>query len=1046
MHFLRIVVWYVLIGWGLLGAINAQEGFNYGYLIGPTQGLPSDRVNMIEEDETGFLWLATNDGLVRYDGAQFKSFKRNHGDPHSLIDNRTRCLLIDGDYLWIGTINGLSRFNLKTEQFQNYQFDLQGALDTTDQSIRQMIWVLYKDRSGTIWVGTENFGFARYFADQDSFQCYGPKPEQFPASISLRDRAFYILNFCQDVVHDSIMWVGTHEGLIEFNTTDETLQFYHFERSNKVYQLDLNAFRRLYQHDDRKLYVGTWHGGFNIFDPETKDIAPVPHDYPKTDQFFRQPIRNIRRVTDSTLWLTYTTGLVTYNLNQQNFTHFLESDVDDFRWYAADFVDAKGRIYVFTTQGMIIYDPLRQQFSSASFKEVNDIAAGYAFSVVMDTFRNRYTICGRNTDGLYHYDLATNTWSKTNAPSQFLFNNRFEANDLTQVSKDKYILATTYHVLEYYPETETIQPIPITLPAKTNKFLNTFKDSEGQIWIASWQEGVFRWNLETNRWKQFLFKSETRGLKSSTTDVFKEDKAGNVWIKRPVGYGIFLPKQDTMLTLVDEGLPAIYHASMAEDGQGRMWLASQEGWIGYVLTAHPGQGIVEKIEIGEYDEVIQGIGTGPEGNLWVALKNDLYKIDVNTLEKTVFSYKYGASPSDFSSMQFLPDGKLVFGMQGHMVIADPATLRTNSLLPTPYITTITVNENPLPGDTVTYLRKGINLRPDENFFSISFSAIGHTLGNENQFRYRLKGFRDAWINAGDRRFVNFTNVPGGAYTFELQAANNEGTWNEEKLSFPILIGTVWYKRTWVHVLAVFLMLALAYGGFRFRVAEFLKEERMRSEYEQKLASVQMSALSAQMNPHFIFNCLSSIESYVIKNDKVKAASYLNDFARLIRLILQNSRAKYVTLDDEIEALELYLEMESLRFMDKLSYQIKVSEEVDPDDVKIPPMLIQPYVENAILHGLMHKPGGGKLIVSIEQEGNALVCVVSDNGVGRKKSQEINQRRRAMHRKSMGMDITGDRIEILNRLYDMEMESNIIDLEDEAGNALGTKVVLRIAVW
>ncbi len=1031
---------------GFWGGVHAQEGFSYSYLIGPSQGLPSDRVNMIAEDPTGFLWLATNDGLVRYDGAQFKSYKRDGDDPQSLLDNRTRCLLIDNDYLWVGTVNGLSRFNLTTERFQNYQFDLAGKLDTTDQTTRQFIWTLYKDRSGTIWVGTENFGFARYFPEADSFRFYGPSPAQFPASMSLRDRAFYILNFCQDVAYDSILWVGTHEGLIEFNTTDESLQFYHYQRPNKTYQIDLNAFRRLYQHDDRQLYVGTWHGGFNIFDTEAKTIQPVPFDYPDIDKFFSQPIRNIRRVTDSTLWLTYTTGLVTYNLRQQNFTHFLESDVDDFKWYAADFVDSQGRIYVLTERGMVIYDPLQQQFASSSFKELNGIAAGYAFSVVMDTFRNRYTVCGRNTDGLYHFDLSTQTWSKTVAPTPFLFNNRFEANDLTPITQNRYILSTTYHTLEYYPESDRIVPVPIQLPSSASKFLNTFRDSQGYVWIASWQEGVFRWDLRDNSWRQFLFEGETRGLKSSTTDVFQEDQAGHIWIKRPEGYGIYLPERDTMLRLIDKGLPAIYHTSMAEDVQGRMWVASQEGWIGYVDIRHPERGIVDRIEIGGYDDVIQGIGIGPEGYMWVALKNDLYKIDLSTRDRTAYSYHYGTSPRDFSSMQFLPDGKLVFGMRGHIVTVDPKTLHTNHLLPTPYITSISVNERPLAGDTVMYKLKSLTLKPEENFFSIGFSAIGLTLGRQNQFRYRLKGFQDHWIAAEDRRFVSFTNVPSGAYIFELQAANNEGTWNPQGLAFPITIATPWYERRWVHVLAVLLILGLAYGGFRLRLADILKEERIRSEYEQKLASVQMSALSAQMNPHFIFNCLSSIESYVIKNDKVKAASYLNDFARLIRLILQNSRSKYITLEDELEALELYLEMESLRFMDKLDYQIRVNEEVDVDNLKVPPMLIQPYVENAILHGLMHKPGGGKLTVDIEMEHNILLCIVTDNGVGRKKSQEINQRRRAMHRKSMGMDITTDRIDMLNRLYDMDMEAKIIDLYDEEEHALGTKVELKIAVW
>jgi len=209
----------------------------------------------------------------------------------------------------------------------------------------------------------------------------------------------------------------------------------------------------------------------------------------------------------------------------------------------------------------------------------------------------------------------------------------------------------------------------------------------------------------------------------------------------------------------------------------------------------------------------------------------------------------------------------------------------------------------------------------------------------------------------------------------------------------------------------------------------------------------MSALLAQMNPHFLFNSLNSIDSYIIRNESKKASEYLNNFARLMRLILQNSRSNYISLKDELEALELYMQMESLRFKNKFCYSIAVDNDVDTSSVVIPPMLIQPYVENAIWHGLMHRSNGseGLVKISISKKEEDLQCVIEDNGIGRTKAEEIKAQKPTNHKRSMGMQITQDRIEIINKLYNMNASVEIHDLTDADGNAKGTKVELTIPV-
>jgi anti-sigma regulatory factor (Ser/Thr protein kinase) len=339
----------------------------------------------------------------------------------------------------------------------------------------------------------------------------------------------------------------------------------------------------------------------------------------------------------------------------------------------------------------------------------------------------------------------------------------------------------------------------------------------------------------------------------------------------------------------------------------------------------------------------------------------------------------------------------------------------------------------------------MDLKNNDNFVSISFSAISYNLAEGNLFQYRLTGFDPDWINAGDRRFANYTNIPSGDYIFELQVANNEGNWNTEVYTVPMTIASPWWATWWFRILALCALVTAGVLAYRFRIAQIRKEARLKTEFDRKIGDVELSALRAQMNPHFIFNCLNSIENYILKNESVKAAEYINDFARLIRLILQNSRSEYVPLKDEVEAIELYLQMESLRFDDKFSYRIDVSSGVETTEIDVPPMLIQPFIENAIWHGLIPKKAPGKITVEISQVNGELICTIEDDGIGREKSREVNASMLKRGKKSMGMLITKNLIDVFNELYHTNATVQIMDLKDEKGNALGTRVELNIPI-
>lgn len=227
--------------------------------------------------------------------------------------------------------------------------------------------------------------------------------------------------------------------------------------------------------------------------------------------------------------------------------------------------------------------------------------------------------------------------------------------------------------------------------------------------------------------------------------------------------------------------------------------------------------------------------------------------------------------------------------------------------------------------------------------------------------------------------------------------------------------------------------------------ELIQKEIEILEYDKKVAQMHLTALRAQMNPHFIFNCLNSIDNYIITKDPASASRYLNKFAKLIRLILNQSDKMNTTLEQEIEMLTHYLELESLRFDNKFAYVINKNENISTADIEIPAMIIQPFVENAVLHGLMNRrENGGMLRLNFEQENSTLHCIIEDNGIGREKANEIKRGKTGAYI-SKGMKMTEDRLTLLKQQAQQYADIRIIDLKNVDGSAAGTKVELAIPV-
>jgi hypothetical protein len=254
------------------------------------------------------------------------------------------------------------------------------------------------------------------------------------------------------------------------------------------------------------------------------------------------------------------------------------------------------------------------------------------------------------------------------------------------------------------------------------------------------------------------------------------------------------------------------------------------------------------------------------------------------------------------------------------------------------------------------------------------------------------------------------------------------------------------------VIGGLILLAIGVGWFigyrqkNRRERELWQQQKMTAENLLNVQTSELKALRSQINPHFIFNCLNAVKSLVLQNQNDAASAYVTKFSRLVRLVLENSRSEWITLEQELETLTLYLDIEQMRFNNRFQYWINLENDVDTEGVKLPPMLIQPYVENAIWHGLMHKEGDGNVTISIlEKSNNQLTINILDDGIGRKKAMELKSKT-ATQRKSFGMEISADRIHIINQIYKTNAQVTVYDLTDEqTGEATGTRVELVLTV-
>lgn len=333
---------------------------------------------------------------------------------------------------------------------------------------------------------------------------------------------------------------------------------------------------------------------------------------------------------------------------------------------------------------------------------------------------------------------------------------------------------------------------------------------------------------------------------------------------------------------------------------------------------------------------------------------------------------------------------------------------------------------------------------NQNYISIDYIDLNFNLGKNLNYLYKLEGIDTTFNEVGNRRFASFGQLAPGEYVFKVKAQNWNGDdiSNEASVSFqivPEIYQTLSFKIGSSILIAMLIAMFIYY-----RTKSAIEEEKEKGEQTAMIANLELKALRAQMNPHFIFNSLNSIQYFVMNNEGKIAAKYLSKFAKLIRMILDVSEQTFVSVSEKIEFLKLYIDLEALRLNNTFTYEFIIDEKID-QTVLIPTLLIQPHIENAIWHGLQSKKGEKKLSIqfSLASE-NQIRVTVTDNGIGRKAAMEIKKQKTSLHQ-SRGYKISEDRIESLKKLFGSNPKIEIIDLYDQNNLACGTKVIINVPV-
>lgn len=967
-------------------------------------GLSTNAVKCTYEDKNGIIWIATTRGLNRYDGAGIKEFRHDANDSTSICHDVITYIVADAEgFLWLNTFGGLVRFNPTTGTAKNF-FHQDGNKNSLAGTWK---CIPYLDSKGRLWLATDA-GIQLFNYKTNTFITYNAPPIDRP-------NPKYPLNSFNLVREDAEnrLWALSAYGLYLIDEQQKQLKLYQ--------QHQVNENLAFYQHKNGKIYLGQADGGLISFNPSLNTYQPIHQ------ALFQTPKLRVNDITEWTdnqqnNWLCIAAGggfalmdVKTNSVKEYVSDHLNPTSLNAFSvCHIAK--DSQNRLWLSTDNGVCIVDPNLQNFENIPLYQQLKLSNPKFFGLPNNMLETDdcFYVTGYYAKGIYVFDKKWNLLkhilkipeNSTSALSR-------SVNSIYKDNHNNFWFSTDSGLVKQNNKGYEIYLPPVDLTIKEDLALSKiYKRKDGLFWIRARQNGLYIFDPVKGKFIK-EYKPDGKNIDGPVYSCFL-DHQNNLWAGTTKGISRYTPSQDAfskIKVLNREGKESAvgWVTDITEDRENVIWAVSDVGLLKIDKTK--GVGLLIDHNDGLPENYLKRILIDTIGNLWIPSQQGIIKYD-RKKSFTYFTINNGL-PFQYEGHGFFEkdkEGNFLLGFSGFVTKFDPYHIKTNTSIPRAIFMDITMDGKAAVLQNIDHEKK-LTVAAGTKIINIQFSLTNYTVAQENSYFYKIGAETKHWQEVKNGE-IALGSMPNGEYELYVKGSNNDEVFSkEEKLIIKVL--PHFYETNLFVILCLVGVGTAIFFLLKRRIA-FVRNQFL---FKQRLSESELKAMRAQMNPHFIFNVLNSIEAYIMDNEKVTASRLIQKFASLSRLILENSTKSLVTADREWKVLMLYTELEAMRYSNSFSYDFIVDEQLQLKTLLLPPMLIQPIIENAILHGLIFEnKSGAHLEVKLQVTTTTICITVSDNGIGFENTSKMPKKTGWVKEKSMGIASIKERIEMINLQY------------------------------
>ena len=1002
----KIIVLIYLLFWYSICISQNYTANNFSFINYTTQnGLCGNEVVKTIKDKNGFLWIATHNGLSRFDGKKFTTYTYLPNDSTSLRSIWITDILLDNkNILWLSTEWGICWYDEKYDRFR--------YINKKDELI-----ILYKapmvlGNDDLIWAACEN-GLFKINTIKKDFERTSLNRISDPV--------------CINIDFNKNIWIGTRaNGLIKYNSNqNKSVQI----KSNIIpANTDLLGSIR----DKNSIWFSTSEGLLQVSDNNTLKLFNNGEG-----DLLNKNIKQLTSIEyfDSINFIcgTYDNKLLLFNKISQKFTYQWKDDKNLPKAICNYILKDKDYYWICTHAGLC---KMQNSVNGINYTALNIEGDKLNFQKVLNDNVNKdfvWLLNGGVNPKLIKYDNVKNIIRKSiNCKSST--NSNYNKTSMLQVEDGSIFTFVNKFINVFSNDGEWKKEINCT-----ELILSSYLENENSIWLGT-ENGIANFIVKTNSLQYFPLSFNGTDIENKSlpqkfpTYGITIDKNGIIWLSN-LKHGLFSFDRNTK-SLTAHRQPSnlsyetLNRCSSITINNDTVWLGTMSGISSYAIKQNKFDNY--NLSNGLANTYVYNISKGLDNNFWGRGNAGVFKFDLRS--KKIKNFKL---PSNFDNFYFMQQvsadsGKCYLGLENGFAIINDYTSDNKNL--EIFITSKLVN-----GKRIFEENKFENLKHFENNIQFDFTTINFN-DESIVYSYMLEGLNENWIDVNSKDNLLFTNLPAGEYLFKVKAKRLRDNIFGNETTFKFTVHAAFWQTWWFKFLVALFLVILLISFAHWRIKSIRKKESEKTEINKMMSQLETKLLRSQMNPHFIFNSLNSIQKFIWENKEEEAAEYLSSFAKLIRAILENSRKDFINLADEIKILKLYIDLEQRRSNNKFDYSFEINENLALNDIEVPPLLLQPFIENAIWHGLNKKSEKGHLKIKIEQISNQIKYTVDDNGVGQSNAK-INT---IPLKESLGIDITKQRIILLVNNISADDYLKITD-KFENGIPMGTKVEIILPI-